>query len=90
MAKATIWFMNARAKRFLESTAIKGRLILEHSEWLNHLSPLGGFYEKSQKSEEQNIFRSVDNQLDRDLTFSLCLCHRTAYRKEDTPSHPRF
>jgi hypothetical protein len=52
MGKATIWFMNARAKRFLESATTKGRLILEHSGWLNHLSPLGGSYEKFQKSEE--------------------------------------
>ena len=38
MKEAKIWFMDARAKRFLESTAIKGRQILEHSGWLDKLS----------------------------------------------------
>jgi hypothetical protein len=37
MSKATVWFMDARSRRFLESTAIKGRQILEHSGWLDHL-----------------------------------------------------
>ena len=37
MDKARVWFMDARARRFLESTAIKGRQILEHSGWLDHL-----------------------------------------------------
>jgi len=37
MDKAKIWFMDARAKRFLESLAIKGRQILEHSGWLDNL-----------------------------------------------------
>jgi uncharacterized Fe-S center protein len=35
--KSTVWFMDARARRFLESTAIKGRQILEHSGWLDGL-----------------------------------------------------
>jgi hypothetical protein len=52
MGKATIWFTNAGAKRFLESIAIEGPLILEHSGWLHYLSPLGDSYEKFQKSEE--------------------------------------
>ena len=39
MAKAKIWFMDARAKRFLESIAIKGREILEYSGWLDNLKP---------------------------------------------------
>jgi uncharacterized protein len=37
MIKSTIWFMDARARRFLESTAIKGRQILEYSGWLDNL-----------------------------------------------------
>jgi uncharacterized Fe-S center protein len=37
MDKATVWFMDARSRRFLESTAIKGRQILEHSRWLDNL-----------------------------------------------------
>lgn len=37
MDKAKIWFMDARARRFLESTAIKGRQLLEHSAWLDSL-----------------------------------------------------
>ena len=39
MAKAKIWFMDARARRFLESIAIKGREILEYSGWLDNLKP---------------------------------------------------
>jgi uncharacterized Fe-S center protein len=39
MSKATVWFMDARSRRFLESTAIKGCQILEHSGWLDHLKP---------------------------------------------------
>ncbi len=37
MTRSKIWFMNARAKRFLESTAIKARQILEFSGWLDNL-----------------------------------------------------
>jgi uncharacterized protein len=37
MGKSIIWFMDARARRFLESTAIKGRQILEYSGWLDNL-----------------------------------------------------
>jgi hypothetical protein len=37
MNKAKIWFMNARVRRFLESTAIKGVQILERSGWLDNL-----------------------------------------------------
>jgi uncharacterized Fe-S center protein len=55
MAKATIWFMNARAKRFLESTAIKGRLILEHSGWLNHLRPGDIVAIKTHMGEAYNV-----------------------------------
>ena len=37
MAPSKVWFMDARARRFLESTAIKGRQILERSGWLDNL-----------------------------------------------------
>jgi uncharacterized Fe-S center protein len=37
MAPSKVWFMDARAPRFLESTAIKGRQILERSGWLDNL-----------------------------------------------------
>jgi uncharacterized Fe-S center protein len=37
MALSKVWFMDARARRFLESTAIKGRQILERSGWLDNL-----------------------------------------------------
>lgn len=37
MSVAKVWFMDARARRFLESTAIKGRQLLEHSGWLDNL-----------------------------------------------------
>jgi uncharacterized Fe-S center protein len=37
MEKSRVWFMDARARRFLESTAIKGRQILEQSGWLDNL-----------------------------------------------------
>jgi hypothetical protein len=35
MGKSTVWFMDARPRRFLESTAIKGCQIPEHSGWLD-------------------------------------------------------
>ncbi|MFH1057579.1 MAG: DUF362 domain-containing protein [Pseudomonadota bacterium] len=38
MDKSTVWFMDARARRFLESTAIKGRELMESSGWLDNLS----------------------------------------------------
>jgi uncharacterized protein len=37
MSKSKVWYMNARSRRFLESTAIKGRQILERSGWLDTL-----------------------------------------------------
>jgi uncharacterized protein len=37
MDKAKVWYMDARSRRFLESTAIKGRQILEYSGWLDGL-----------------------------------------------------
>ena len=39
MSGSKVWFMDARAQRFLESTAIKGREILEYSGWLDNLKP---------------------------------------------------
>ena len=37
MSPSKVWYMNARARRFLESTAIKGRQLLERSGWLDRL-----------------------------------------------------
>jgi uncharacterized Fe-S center protein len=37
MSVAKVLFMDARARRFLESTAIKGRQLLEYSGWLDNL-----------------------------------------------------
>lgn len=37
MAPSKVWYMDARARRFLESTAIKGRQIIERSGWLDGL-----------------------------------------------------
>lgn len=37
MGPSKIWYMDARARRFLESTAIKGRQIIERSGWLDRL-----------------------------------------------------
>jgi len=39
MDKSTVCFMDARSRRFLESTAIKGCQILEHSGWLDKFKP---------------------------------------------------
>lgn len=39
MSKSVVWYMNARANKFLESTAIKGRQILDHTGWLDTLHP---------------------------------------------------
>ena len=39
MSQATVFFMDVRSRRFLESAAIKGRQILEHSGWLDQLKP---------------------------------------------------
>ncbi|MFO7985265.1 MAG: DUF362 domain-containing protein [Desulfatiglandaceae bacterium] len=55
MAKAKVWFMNARATRFLESTAIKGRQILEHSGWLDTLSPGDIVAVKTHMGEAYNV-----------------------------------
>jgi len=55
MAKATIWFMNARAKRFLESTAIKGAQILDRSGWLDTLRPGDIVAVKTHMGEAYNV-----------------------------------
>jgi uncharacterized Fe-S center protein len=53
--KATVWFMDARARRFLESTAIKGRQILEHSGWLDGLRPGDIVAVKTHMGEAYNV-----------------------------------
>lgn len=55
MSKATVWFMDARARRFLESTAIKGRQLLEHSGWLDNLSPGDIVAVKTHMGEAYNV-----------------------------------
>jgi len=55
MDKAKIWFMDARANRFLESTAIKGRQILEHSGWLDNLNPGDIVAVKTHMGEAYNV-----------------------------------
>ncbi len=55
MDKAKIWFMNARAKRFLESTAIKGRQILDYSGWLDNLRPGDIVAVKTHMGEAYNV-----------------------------------
>ncbi|HDM09101.1 MAG TPA: DUF362 domain-containing protein [Desulfobacteraceae bacterium] len=55
MAAAKVWFMDARAKRFLESTAIKGRQILEYSGWLDRLHPGDIVAVKTHMGEAYNV-----------------------------------
>jgi uncharacterized protein len=55
MNKAAVWFMDARAKRFLESTAIKGRQILEYSGWLDNLKPGDIVAVKTHMGEAYNV-----------------------------------
>ncbi|MEW5911650.1 MAG: DUF362 domain-containing protein [Thermodesulfobacteriota bacterium] len=55
MDKAKVWFMNARASRFLESTAIKGRQLLEHSGWLEGLAPGDIVAVKTHMGEAYNV-----------------------------------
>lgn len=55
MSKAIVWYMDARAKRFLESTAIKGREILEHSGWLDRLKPGEIVAVKTHMGEAYNV-----------------------------------
>jgi uncharacterized Fe-S center protein len=55
MDKATVWYMDARAKRFLESTAIKGRQILEYSGWLDNLKPGDIVAVKTHMGEAYNV-----------------------------------
>lgn len=55
MSQSKVWFMDARAKRILESTAIKGRQILEHSGWLDHLKPGDLVAVKTHMGEAYNV-----------------------------------
>jgi uncharacterized protein len=55
VGKATVWYMDARAKRFLESTAIKGRQILEYSGWLDNLRPGDIVAVKTHMGEAYNV-----------------------------------
>src|SRR4030042_3384976 len=50
-----VWYMDARAKRFMESTAIKGRQILEHSGWLDNLKPNDIVAVKTHLGEAYNV-----------------------------------
>ena len=55
MAPSKVWFMDARAKRFLESTAIKGRQLLEYSGWLDGLKPGDIVAVKTHMGEAYNV-----------------------------------
>lgn len=55
MGKAKIWFMDARAKRFLESTAIKARQILDYSGWLDNLKKGDIVAVKTHMGEAYNV-----------------------------------
>ncbi len=55
MSETTVWFMDARSRRFLESTAIKGRQILEHSGWLDRLKPGDIVAVKTHMGESYNV-----------------------------------
>lgn len=55
MGKAKIWFMDARAKRFLESTAIKARQIVEYSGWLDNLQKGDIVAVKTHMGEAYNV-----------------------------------
>ncbi|MCJ7749236.1 MAG: hypothetical protein MUP27_15980, partial [Desulfobacterales bacterium] len=55
MSKATVWFMDARSRRFLESTAIKGCQILEHSGWMDSIKPGDIVAVKTHMGESYNV-----------------------------------
>ena len=55
MGETTVWFMDARSRRFLESTAIKGRQILEFSGWLDRLRPGDIVAVKTHMGESYNV-----------------------------------
>jgi len=55
MSKLAIWVMDARSRRFLESTAIKGCQILEHSGWLDNLKPGDIVAVKTHMGESTNV-----------------------------------
>ncbi|HTY25887.1 MAG TPA: DUF362 domain-containing protein [Desulfomonilaceae bacterium] len=50
-----VLYMDARAKRFMESTAIKGRQILEHSGWMDRLKPGDIVAVKTHMGEAYNV-----------------------------------
>lgn len=55
MAKAKVWFMDARARRFLESTAIKAREMVESAGWLDNLSAGDLVAVKTHMGEAYNV-----------------------------------
>ncbi len=55
MGESRVYFMDARAKRFLESTAIKGREIMEHSGWLDNLKAGDIVAVKTHMGEAYNV-----------------------------------
>ncbi len=55
MGPSKVWYMNARAKRFLESTAIKGHQILQQSSWLDQLKPGDIVAVKTHMGEAYNV-----------------------------------
>jgi len=55
MGETTVWFMDARSRRFLESTVIKGRQILEFSGWLHRLKPRDIVVVKTHMGESYNV-----------------------------------
>ncbi len=55
MTKSIVWTMDARARRFLESTAIKGRELLEHAGWLENLSAGDLVAVKTHMGEAYNV-----------------------------------
>lgn len=50
-----VWFMDARARRFLESTAIKGHQLIKASGWLDNLEPGDLVAVKTHMGEAYNV-----------------------------------
>jgi len=55
MGPSKVWYMDARARRFLESTAIKGRQIIERSGWLDRLKRGNIVAVKTHMGEAYNV-----------------------------------
>ena len=55
MNKETVWYMDARARRFLESTAIKGDQLLRHSGFLDYIQPGDIVAVKTHMGEAYNV-----------------------------------